>query len=170
MVGPDPDASPVAWAASQRRRHRVLVLILFVGVLNRKREPVMLYMRNVRFTIMGVNMLLLGFVETARIADRRLNLAVAAVGEGVRPGVFRQVRGGGRVQSRAPLWPGCGPRTKLALRRVFAARHAAVRARRTTECGRCEETLGRAGLREELDDGDDRGTGCSSSDGGRRTV
>ena len=105
---PTRDASPVAWAARVNAvATAILVLILFVGVLNRKREPVMLYMRNVRFTIMGVNMLLLGFVETARIADRRLNLAVQLLGKAFVPGYFvKCVAVDASSRGPLPLWPG----------------------------------------------------------------
>ena len=105
---PTRDASPVAWAARVNAAATVvLVLILFVGVLNRKREPVMLYMRNVRFTIMGVNMLLLGFVETARIEDRRLNLAIQLLGKAFVPGYFvKCVAVDASSRGPLPLWPG----------------------------------------------------------------
>ena len=75
----------------------------------------MLYMRNVRFTIMGVNMLLLGFVETARIEDRRLNLAIQLLGKGVCPGYFVKCVAVDASCSvlRCRCGRGCGPRTKI---------------------------------------------------------
>ena len=67
----------------------------------------MLYMRNVRFTIMGVNMLLLGFVETARIEDRRLNLAIQLLGKAFVPGYFvKCVAVDASSRGPLPLWPG----------------------------------------------------------------
>ena len=91
----------------------------------------MLYMRNVRFTIMGVNMLLLGFVETARIEDRRLNLAIQLLGKRLSQGISSSAwRWSASSRGAAAAVAGGVVRArKLALRRLCAARHSAVRAR-----------------------------------------
>jgi len=84
-----------------------LAAFLFRGYANRAREPVMLYLRNVRFGIVGVNMLLLGFVESVSIADWRVNLASQLLGKAFVPWYFlRCVAVDSSAKGPLPIWPG----------------------------------------------------------------
>lgn len=84
-----------------------LVWLLICAMYRRSQQPVMLYCRNVRFAIVGANMLLLGCVETALCLDWRLNVVLQLLGRVFVPWYFLRcvaVDAGGR--GWLPLWDG----------------------------------------------------------------
>ena len=101
-------SSVVVWLARVNIVSTVaLGIILTVGVLNRKVKPVMLHMRGTRFSIMGINMLILGLVETAKIGDVRLNLFIQILGKIFVPWYFvKCVAVDATKKGPLPLWRG----------------------------------------------------------------
>lgn len=98
----------VAWAARLNVLSTVaLVGILAAGVANRKNKPIMLHARRTRFGIMAVNMLLLGFVETMKMQDARLNLFIQLWGKLFVPWYFVTcVAVDATRRGPLPLWHG----------------------------------------------------------------
>ncbi|EEH56347.1 uncharacterized protein MICPUCDRAFT_69600 [Micromonas pusilla CCMP1545] len=87
-----------------------LVAVMTVGLLKRKKQPMMLYKRKFRFAVVGANMALLAFAESASIADRRLNVFIQILGKALVPGYFlRCVAVDAKIGRRGwplPTWDG----------------------------------------------------------------